>query len=125
MWIKLKKELHLKLKQGKYLERLTPEAMKLLRSTEYKITKDKNDENVPNPEITEVVLFHINIVNKDYQQFAPNKPFGQLLEISPKNHIFLKIFNSEFQVIEVWFTDQISNRGIWFSNVQFCLYWVF
>ena len=108
----MKKELHLKLKQGKYLERLTTGTMKLLRSAEYKITKDKSDENVPHPEITEVLLFHINIVNKDYQQFAPNKPFGQLLEISPKNHIFLKIFNSEFQVIEVWFTDQISNRGI-------------
>ena len=34
------------------------------------------------------------------------KPFGSLLEISPKNHIFLKTFNSEFQATEVWFTDQ-------------------
>ena len=40
--------------------------------------------------------------------FVPNKPFGSLLEISPINHIFLKIFNSEFQDIEVWFTDQNS-----------------
>ena len=40
--------------------------------------------------------------------FAPNKPFGGLLEISPKNHIFLKTFHSEFQVIEVWFTDENS-----------------
>ena len=31
-----------------------------------------------------------------------------LLEISPTNHIFLKTFNSEFQDIEVWFTDQNS-----------------
>ena len=38
-----KKELHLKLKQDiYYLELLTPERMKLLRSTENKITKDKN-----------------------------------------------------------------------------------
>ena len=33
---------------------------------------------------------------------------GSLLEISPTNHIFLKIFNSEFQTIKVWFTDQNS-----------------
>ena len=36
----------------------------------------------------------------------PYKWFGQLLDISPKNVIFLKIFNSEFSFIEVWFTDQ-------------------
>ena len=68
--------------------------MKLLRSTENKITKDKNDKNVPHVEITEVVLVHC-IVNNDYQQdsrvlytYIPNKPFGSLLDISPTNHIF-------------------------------------
>ena len=89
--------------------------MKLLGSAENKITKDKNGENVPHLEITEVVLVHCNIVNNDYQQdsrvlytFVPNKPFGSLLEISPTNHIFLKAFNSEFQDIGVWLTDQNS-----------------
>ena len=89
--------------------------MKLLRSTENEITKDKIGENVPHLEITEVVLVHCNIVNNDYQQdsrvlytFVPNKPFGSLLEISPTNHIFLKTFNSEYFEIEVWFTDQNS-----------------
>ena len=60
--------------------------MKLLGSAENKITKDKNGENVPYLEITEVVLVHWNIVNNDYQQdwrvlyrFVPNKPFGSLL----------------------------------------------
>ena len=38
--------------------------MKLLGSTKSKISKDENDENVPNLEITEVVLVHCNIVNK-------------------------------------------------------------
>ena len=87
--------------------------MKLLRSTENEITKDKNGENVRYLEITEVVLVHCNIVNNDYQQdsrvlytLAWNKPFGSLLEISPKIHIFLKTINSEFQAIEVWFADQ-------------------
>ena len=40
--------------------------------------------------------------------FVPNKPFGSLLGISPTKHIFLKTFNSKFQDIEVWFTDQNS-----------------
>ena len=89
--------------------------MKLLGSTENKITKDKNGENVPHLEITEVVLVHCNIVNNDSQQdlrvlytFVPNKPIGSLLEISPTNHIFLKTFNSEYDEIEVWFTDRNS-----------------
>ena len=91
--------------------------MKLLGSTENKITKDKNGENVPHLEITDVVLVHCNIVNNDYQQdsivlyiFVPNKTFGSLLETSPTNHIFLKTFNSEFQTIEVWFINQNSQR---------------
>ena len=89
--------------------------MKLLRSTENKITKDKNVENVPHLEIAEVVLVHCYIVKNDYQQgsrvlytFVPNKPSGSLLEISLTNHIFLKTFNSEYDEIIVWFTDQNS-----------------
>ena len=33
--------------------------------------------------------------------FVREKSFGQLLDILPKNFIFLKIFNSEFSYIEV------------------------
>ena len=80
-----------------------PETMKLLGSTKSKIAKNENGESAPNLEITEVVLVYCIIVNNDYQQdlrdmytFVPNKSFGQLLNISPKNFIFLKIFNSEF-----------------------------
>ena len=42
--------------------------MKLLGSTENKITKNNNGENVPPLEVTEVVLVHYNITNNDYQQ---------------------------------------------------------
>ena len=94
---------------------LTPETMKLLGSTESKITKDKNSENVPHLEIVELVLVHCNLVNNDYQKdsrilytFVPNKTFGSLLEISPTNQVSLKTFNSEFQEVKIWFTDQIS-----------------
>ena len=40
--------------------------------------------------------------------FFPKNQFGSLLEISPTNHIFLKTFNSGFQEIKIWFTDQTS-----------------
>ena len=40
--------------------------------------------------------------------FVPNKPFGIVLDISPKNNIFLKTFISEFEDIEAWFTYQNS-----------------
>ena len=42
--------------------------MKLLGSTKSKITKDKNGENVPYLEITEVVLVHCDVANNSYQQ---------------------------------------------------------
>ena len=77
-----------KIKNGYSIELLTPETMKLLANTKDKITEDKNGENVPHLEITEVVLVHCSIVNNDYQQdsrvlhtFVPIKPFGSLLEI--------------------------------------------
>ena len=40
--------------------------------------------------------------------FVPNISFGSFLDISPSNHIFLKTFNSEYDEIIVWFTDQNS-----------------
>ena len=70
---------------------------------------------MPQLEITNIVLIHYNIVNNDYQQdsrvlytSAPNKSFGQLLDISPNVFIFLKLFNSNFSYIEAWFPDQNS-----------------
>ena len=97
---KIENSVTFKIKKGYSLELLPPDTMKLLGSTKNKIIKDKNGENVP---------------HNDYQQdsrvlytFVPNKPFGSLLEISPTNHIFLKTFNSEYDEIKVWFTDQNS-----------------
>ena len=112
---KIENRVTFKIKNGYSLKLVTPETMKLLGSTKNKVTKDKNGENEPHLEITEVVLVHCYIVNNDYQQdsrvlctFIPNKPFGSLLEISPTNHIFLKTFNSKYDEIKVWFTDQNS-----------------
>ena len=70
------------------------------------------------PESAEVVLVHYNLVNNSYQQaskvlftFVPNKQFGQLITISLHVLTMLKITNTEFQSIQVWFTDQ-NNRPL-------------
>ena len=65
---KIKNRITFKIKTGYCLELLFPEKMKLFGSTKSKITKDKNGENVPYLEITEIVLIHCNIVYSDYQQ---------------------------------------------------------
>ena len=81
--------------------------MKLLGRTKSKIIKDKNGENVPDLEITEVVFVRYNIVNNNYQKnsrilytFLPNKSFGQLINISPANFIFLKALIQNFYVLK-------------------------
>ena len=92
---KIETKIKFKIKTGYYLESLTPETIKLLGSTKNKITKDENCAYVPHLEIAEVTLVHLNIVNNDYQHasralytFVPNKRFGQLRNISPKNVYF-------------------------------------
>ena len=70
---------------------------------------------MPHLEITEVVLLHCNIVNKDYQQdsrtlytLVPNKSFDQLLDISPKKNIFLKTQN--FRILKYGLLIKILNH---------------
>ena len=112
---KIGKRIEFEIKTGYNLELLTPVTMKLLGSTKSKMTKKENGENVSNFEITEL-LFVQYIINNNYQRnsrvlytYIPNESFGQLLDISPKNVIFLKTFNSLFSYMEVWLTDQNSN----------------
>ena len=103
--------------------------MKLFGSAKSKITKDQNGKSLPHLKLIEVVLIHCNIVNKNYQQdsrflyaFVSNKSFGQLLDISPKKFISLKIFNSEFSYIEIWFTDQNSKPPETKDKINISLY---
>ena len=59
-----------------HLEHLAPETIKLLWSSNSKITKTKSGENIPCLKMTEVVLVQCNIVNNNYQSFytfVPNK----------------------------------------------------
>ena len=69
--------------------------MTLLGSTKIKIAKDKNDENIPYLDITEVVVTHGNIDNNNCLQdsrvlhtFVSNKSFGKLLDILLKHFVF-------------------------------------
>ena len=96
--IKIEYSITFKIKDGYSLELLTQETIKLLGITKNKITEDKNGENAPHLEITEVVLVHCNIVNNDYQQdsrvlytFVPNKPFQNIMKLKYGSQI--KIVN--------------------------------
>ena len=112
---KIENRITFRIRKGYHLELLMPETMKLLKSINIKITKYENGENLPHLEISEVVLPHCKVVNNYYQQnsralhtLISNNFFDQLLDILPKAFIFLKVFNSEFLYIEVWFADQNS-----------------
>ena len=90
--------------------------MKLLGSTKSEIAKNKNGENVPEIEIAEVILVHCNIANNNYQQnsrvlhtFIRNKSFGQFLDISPKNFIFLNL-TQNFHIFKYGLQIKILNR---------------
>ena len=105
-----------KIKSGYKLELLSKETMRLLGSSADTIDGDKNSELVPKLESVDLVLVHCNLVNNSYQQaskvlftFVPNKNYGQLIAISPYSLIMLKTVNTEFSLIEIWFTDQ-GNR---------------
>ena len=102
-----------KLNSGYKIELLSKETMKLLESSTDTLDGDKNSELVPKLESVDLVLVHCNLVNNSYQQaskvlltFVPNKKYGQLITVSSETLIMLKIVNSEFSFIEIWFTDQ-------------------
>ena len=105
-----------KIKSGYKLELLSKETMKLLGRTKETIDADKNSENVPKLENVEVVLVHCNLVNNAYQQHSrvlftsvPTKQYGQLISILPHSLVFLKMINTNFSEIEIWFRDQNNN----------------
>ena len=102
--------------------------MRLLGSTKENVDSDKNSENVPKLESVEVVLVHCNLVENDYQHsskvlfgFAPNKQFGQLINISPHSLTMMNRVNTEFSFAGVWFTDQISKALEIEDNVNLTL----
>ena len=102
--------------------------MRLLGSTKQVVDKDKNEENVPKLDFVEVILVHRNLVKNDYQHsskvlfsFAPNKQFGQLINILPNSLTMMKTINTEFSHVEVWFTNQASKALEIEDNVNLTL----
>ena len=113
---KMENTITVKIKTAYYPELLRPEKMKLLGSSKSKITKDENGENMSHLRIAEVVLMHCNTVSNDCQDdsrvlytFAPNKSFGQLLNISLKHFIFLKTFQN-FHIFKYGLLIKILNQ---------------
>ena len=109
---KIKNRIAFKVKTGYKLELLSLETMKILGSAK-KDVRDKDGEDVQKVEFAEVVLVHCNLVNNSCQQaskvlftFVHNKQFGPVNYYFISSLIMIKTTNTEFQVVEVWFTDQ-------------------
>ena len=88
--------------------------MKLFGTTKNDI-KTKNGENVPNLEVVQVILLQCILVDNQYQQksdvlytFMPHKSYAYLLNVEPRNLVFLKTYNFEFDEIIITFTGQYS-----------------
>ena len=91
--------------------------MKLLGSTKKDVDADKNSENVPKLESVEVVLVHCNLVKNDYQHtskvlfsFVPNKPFGQLINISSHSLTMMNTVNTEFSFLKFGLQIKLVKR---------------
>ena len=87
--------------------------MKLFNRTQKLIDKTNNGENIPSPEVVEVVLVQHNLVDNLYQQksevlytFSPNKSYAYLLNVEPSNLVFFKTYSTGFDEIIITFTDQ-------------------
>ena len=126
---KIKNRIVFKIKNWYKLELLTPETMRLLRSTKKYVDKDKNRETVQKLESIEVVLVYCNLVKNDYQhtskvlfKFVPSKQFGPLINISPHSLTMMNTVNTEFSYVELWFTDQASKALKIEDNVNLTLF---
>ena len=76
------------------------------------IDKIENGENVQSLEVVEVVLVQCNLVDNQYYQksevlytYMLDESYGYLLNIEPSNSVFLKSYNTEFDMT-ITFTDQ-------------------
>ena len=90
-----------------------PKTTKLFGSTKKLIIKTKTGENGQSLEVVEVVLFQCNLVDDQYQQkfevlytFTSNNSYDYLLNVEPRNLVFLKTYNTEFDEVIITFTDQ-------------------
>ena len=110
---KIENRITFTIKNGYCPELSTPEIMKLLGSTENKITKDKNSENVPHLEITDVVLVHYNIVNKIQQSHTRLFQINRLLvyqKFLQQIILFKKHLTQNFKALKNGLQTKIVNH---------------
>ena len=91
--------------------------MKLFCCTKKLIGKTKYRENVSSLEVVEVVSVQFNLLDNKYQQksevlytFIPNKFYFYLINIEPRNLVFLKTYNTNFDDFVIIFTNQNDRR---------------
>ena len=111
----IKNRIVFKIKTDHKLDLLTPKTMRLLGSTKKDVDADENGENVPKLEFFDIFLMHCNLVKNDYLHaskvlfsFAPDKQFGQLINIKQNYLIMMTTVNTEFSHIEVLFANQCN-----------------
>ena len=87
--------------------------MKIFGSTKKIRDKTNNRENVPTLVVVEVVLVQYNILDNQSLKrsevlytFTLSKSYAYLLNVEPRNLVFLKICNTEFDDIVITFTEQ-------------------
>ena len=108
---KIENRIIFRIKTGYYLKLLTPETMKLFRSTKNRIMKNKNWRKCISfrKNWSKFTVILSTMIIKMIQEscihlFQINlSVIFQLLGISPKKIIFLKTFNSGYSNIEIWF----------------------
>ena len=112
---KIENRVTFKTKNGYSLELLTHETMKLLGSTENKITKNKNDEKVPHLELQKqywfILILFVMIINKIQESCIHLFLINRLVayqKFLQQIKSFLKTFDSEYDEIKVCFTYQKS-----------------
>ena len=117
---KIENRIAFKIKRGYYLKLLMPETMNYLEALKIERYGRKWWKCTTFRNYWSSVLVKYNINNNDYQQdsrtlytFVPNKSFGQLLDISHQNFIFLKTFNSEFHTLKYGLLIKTLNLWRW------------
>ena len=99
--------------------------MKLFGSTTKLIDNTKHWEKVPSLEVVEVVLVQYNLEDNQFQQntevlytFTPNKSYAYLLNVEPRNVVFLKTYN------RVWWIFYSIYRLQWYTirNRRYCYF---
>ena len=98
-----------KIKDGYKLDLEMPETMKLFGRTKKLTGKTKSGEYVPSLGVVEVVLVQCSLVSinqnqkkSDIYTFTPIKSYSHLVYVWQSNLVYLKAYNTKFEIIIYW-----------------------